>query len=51
MLAQLAPIVGPEAATSLIRIQKARIKDYQLLAEFSEQRDSEAPIRSFTLAS
>ena len=51
MTAQLAPIVGPEAAQSIIRIQKAKIKDYQLLAEFTEQRDQEAPPRSFALTS
>ncbi|AII53810.1 hypothetical protein [Hymenobacter sp. APR13] len=48
---QLAPIVGPEAVMSLIRIQKAKIKDYQLLCEFTEQRDPEAPARAFTLTS
>jgi hypothetical protein len=48
---QLAPIVGPEAATSIIRIQKAKIKDYQLLAEFTEQRGQDAPPRSFALTS
>lgn len=48
---QLLPTVGPEAATSLIRIQKAKIKDYQLLCEFTEQRDPEAPARAFTLTS
>lgn len=51
MSTQLAPIVGPEAAQSIIRIQKAKIKDYQLLCEFTEQRDQEAPPRSFALTS
>ncbi|RSK49400.1 hypothetical protein [Hymenobacter rigui] len=48
---QLAPIVGPEAASSLIRIQKAKIRECQLQAEFTEQRDPEAPTRVFTLTS
>ncbi|WP_262383914.1 hypothetical protein [Hymenobacter lutimineralis] len=51
MTSQLAPIVGPEAAQSIIRIQKAKIKDYQLLAEFTEQRDQDSPPRAFTLTS
>ncbi|MBD2716704.1 hypothetical protein KBK19_16790 [Microvirga sp. STR05] len=48
---QLATTVGPAAVMSIIRIQKARIKDCQLLAEFTEQRDQDAPPRSFTLTS
>ncbi|UOQ80988.1 hypothetical protein [Hymenobacter sp. 5414T-23] len=48
---QLVPIVGPEATTSIIRIQKAKVKEYQLTAEFTEQRDQDAPPRSFTLTS
>ncbi|GAB2784864.1 hypothetical protein HNQ93_002497 [Hymenobacter luteus] len=51
MSTQLAPLVGPEAAQSIIRIQKAKIKDYQLICEFTEQRDQDAPPRSFTLTS
>ena len=51
MYQQLAPTVGPQAAQSIITIQKARIKDHQLTCEFTEQRDQDAPARAFTLTS
>ena len=50
MPTQLAPLVGP-ATPSLIRIQKAKVKNQQLTCEFTEQRTQEAPPRSFTLTS
>lgn len=51
MTTQLAPIVGPDAPAtpSVIRIQKAKIKNQQLACEFTEQRTDEAPPRAFTL--
>lgn len=52
MSQHLLPIVGPdapEATQSIITIQKAKLKEYQLFAEFSEQRDAESPARAFTM--
>lgn len=51
MPTQLAPIVGPDtpATPSIIRIQKAKIKNQQLTCEFTEQRTDDAPARAFTL--
>ncbi|UYZ60211.1 hypothetical protein [Hymenobacter latericus] len=49
MSTQLAPIVGPEAATSVICIQKAKLKNGLLYAEFSEQHEADAPARTFTM--
>lgn len=52
MSQHLLPIVGPdapEAAQSLITIQKAKLKEYQLYAEFTEQRDADSPARAFTM--
>ncbi|MCR5888365.1 hypothetical protein LRS06_11435 [Hymenobacter sp. J193] len=51
MTTQLAPIVGPDAPAtpSVIRIQKAKVKNQQLVCEFTEQRTDEAPPRAFTL--
>lgn len=48
----LLPIVGPDAPAprSIIRIQKARVKNQQLTCEFTEQRSDDAPPRAFTLA-
>lgn len=52
MTTPLASIVGPDApTTSSIRIQKAKVKESLLTAEFTEQRDQDAPARSFTLIS
>ena len=56
-MSQLLPIVGPdspaglppEAATSIITIQKAKLKDQHLTCEFTEQRTQEAPPRAFAL--
>lgn len=52
MPTQLAPVVGPDApaAPSIIRIQRAKIKNQQLTCEFTEQRTDDAPARAFTLA-
>ena len=49
MTTPLTPIVGP-ATPSRIRIQKAKIKNQQLICEFTEQRTEAAPPRGFTLA-
>ena len=54
---QLLPIVGPagsdpdspEATTSIITIQKAKLKDQHLTCEFTEQRTHDAPPRAFAL--
>ena len=54
-MSQLLPVVGPdgsdpgspEATTSIITIQKAKLKDQHLTCEFTEQRTQEAPPRSF----
>ena len=56
-MSQLLSIVGPagsdpdspEATTSIITIQKARVKDQHLTCEFTEQRTQEAPPRCFAL--
>ena len=56
-MSQLLPIVGPvgprpdapEAALSIITIQKAKLKDQHLTAEFTEQRTQDAPPRAFAL--
>jgi len=51
-MSQLLPIVGPdspEATTSIITIQKARLKDQHLTCEFTEQRSEDAPARAFAL--
>ncbi|MBT2558113.1 hypothetical protein J7E24_09980 [Hymenobacter sp. ISL-91] len=51
-MSQLLPTVGPdspEAATSIITIQKAKVKDQHLTCEFTEQRTPEAPPRTFAL--
>ncbi len=61
-MSQLQPIVGPaganpdsptgygpEAAPSIITIQKAKLKDQHLTCEFTEQRTQDAPPRSFAL--
>ena len=51
-MSQLLPIVGPdspEATTSIITIQKVKLKDQQLTCEFTEQRNVEAPPRAFAL--
>jgi hypothetical protein len=51
-MSQLLPIVGPEApeaAQSLITIQKAKLKDLHLTCEFTEQRSEDAPARAFAL--
>lgn len=51
MTTQLAPIVGPDAPAtpSIIRIQKAKVKNQQLTCDFTEQRTDESPPRAFTL--
>ncbi|WP_207895829.1 hypothetical protein [Hymenobacter gummosus] len=49
MSTQLAPVVGPEAATSIISIQKAKLKNGLLYAEFTEQHEPDAPARTFTM--
>ena len=49
---QLLPTVGPtapEAAQSIILIQKVKLKDQHLSCEFTEQRTAEAPARAFAL--
>ena len=56
-MSQLLPLVGPagsdlnspEAATSIITILKAKLKDQHLTCEFTEQRTQDAPQRSFAL--
>ena len=51
-MSQLLPIVGPdspEAITSIITIQKVKVKDQHLTCEFTEQRTQEAPPRAFAL--
>ena len=51
-MSQLLPIFGPdspEAATSTLTIQKAKLKDRHLSSEFTEQRSEDAPPRSFAL--
>lgn len=52
-MSQLLPIVGPdspEATTSIITIQKAKLKDQHLTCEFTEQRSEDAPARAFSLS-
>ena len=58
---QLLPIVGPtgpeptadaahgSAASSIITIQKVKVKDQHLTCEFTEQRTDDAPPRAFAL--
>ena len=56
-MSQLLPLVGPagsdpnspEATTSIITIQKAKLKDQHLTCEFTEQRTDDAPPRAFAL--
>jgi len=56
-MSQLLPLVGPagsdpnspEAITSLITIQKVKLKDQHLTCEFTEQRTPDAPPRAFAL--
>jgi hypothetical protein len=51
-MSQLLPIVGPdspEATSSIITIQKVKVKDQHLTCEFTEQRTQEAPPRAFAL--
>ena len=51
-MSQLLPIVGPdspEATTSIITIQKVKLKDQHLTCEFTEQRTDDAPPRAFAL--
>ncbi len=51
-MSQLLPIVGPdspEATTSIIAIQRVKVKDQHLTCEFTEQRTQEAPARAFAL--
>ena len=51
-MSQLLPVVGPnspEATTSIITIQKAKLKDQHLTCEFTEQRTEGAPARAFAL--
>lgn len=47
MTTQVAPIVGPSAQNSLLKIQKATIKKQLLSAEFTEQLTLEAKPRNF----
>ena len=57
-MSQLLPLVGPagsdpdspEATTSIITIQKAKLKDQHLTCEFTEQRTYDAPPRAFALS-
>ncbi|NVO29719.1 hypothetical protein [Hymenobacter lapidiphilus] len=55
MTTQLYPLVGPTdptaalASRSILRVQKARLKNQQLTCDFTEQRSDEAPLRTFTL--
>ena len=56
-MSQLLPLVGPagsdpnspEVTTSIITIQKAKLKDQHLTCEFTEQRTDDAPPRTFAL--
>ena len=56
-MSQLLPLVGPagsdpnspEATTSIITIQKAKLKDQHLTCELTEQRTDDAPPRAFAL--
>lgn len=51
-MSQLLPVVGPDspqAPTSIITIQKVKVKDQHLTCEFSEQRTDDAPPRAFAL--
>ena len=56
-MSELLPIVGPaglhpnspEVATSIITIQKVKLKDQHLTCEFTEQRTDDAPPRAFAL--
>ena len=51
-MSQLLPIVGPDspaATTSIITIQKVKLKDQHLTCEFTEQRTDDAPPRAFAL--
>ncbi|NVO84273.1 hypothetical protein HW556_05215 [Hymenobacter sp. P5252] len=51
MITPLHAIVGPAAPAghSLIRVQKARLKNQQLQCEFTEQRTDDVPARTFAL--
>lgn len=49
MTTAVAPIVGPSAPNSLLKIQKATIKKQLLSAEFSEQLTLKAKPREFTM--
>lgn len=54
MSQHLLPIVGPdapEAAQSIITIQRAKLKEHQLYAEFREQRDENSAANVFTMQS
>ncbi|GAA4388962.1 hypothetical protein [Hymenobacter koreensis] len=50
-MSQLLPIVGPDnpEVHSIIKVQKAKLKDQHLSCEFTEQRSEDAPPRSFAL--
>ena len=51
-MSHLLPIVGPdspESTSSIITIQKVKVKDQHLTCEFTEQRIQEAPPRAFAL--
>ena len=51
-MSSLLPMVGPnspEATTSIITIQRAKLKDQHLSCEFTEQRTDDAPPRAFAL--
>lgn len=43
--------IGPDAqaSRSVIRVQKAKVKNQQSTYEFTEQRIDDAPARTFTL--
>ncbi|SHK70770.1 hypothetical protein [Hymenobacter psychrotolerans] len=51
MTTQLHAIVGPAAPAtrSIIRVQKAKVKNQHLTCEFTEQRADDAPPRAFCL--
>jgi len=49
MSTQLLPIVGPEATTSILTVQKVKVKDQLLYCEFTEQQDEASPARAFTM--
>lgn len=50
-MSQLPPVVGPDSpvASSIITIQKIKLKDQHLTCEFTEQRTEDAPPRAFAL--